>query len=514
MGELVPSYPQPYRLYNPYTGRPLLSGPNGQPGYGTAQPQADSWVQPDGVRVWFYDTSTPDPNNRVALGLDVSSPNDPGIGYQGAYEAAVRHGASTLPRSASNVVCPQGGGGRVPEGTSQADLFAAIAMAESSAHWSDHNNNSRTGDDSIGLWQINLRAHPQYRAVNLYNIDANAQAASEVSGNWQNACPWSTYSSGAYLQYLGKGSAPVGATAPPPPPPPGHTGVVRQTVDDFVRQLPNPSIFGYHPRDSLQSALDAVANVVDDWIDNLAHDIQGAITFATNLGKSILGQAESLVTGAEHLAETGLTDLAHFTEGLIVGAENVAATGLRDAERFLESLVTDAEHIAAAGLDSLARFTEGLIVDAEHAATAGLDDLAHFTEGLITDAEHIAEAGVREAEHLAEAGIADVEHVAESLAHDAEGAAETLARDLVHEVDSAWRAFVTDVFDPLKNEADRLFHDLAPLGADVLGDLVKLGDWIVAAAHVLFITPLEVAETVADISSDEVLAAVRSAAGL
>ncbi len=85
------------------------------------------------------------------------------------------------------------------------DLAAAVAMAESAG------NSMAVGDVtrgfSIGLWQINLRAHPEYNAVSLYDPNNNAQAAMKISSGGTNWKPWTTFNTGAYKKYLPKPAA-------------------------------------------------------------------------------------------------------------------------------------------------------------------------------------------------------------------------------------------------------------------------------------------------------------------
>jgi hypothetical protein len=57
-------------------------------------------------------------------------------------------------------------------------------------------------EDSRGLWQVNLLAHPQYASVDLYDPAVNVQAALAISSNGTNWQPWSTYTNGCYTQYL------------------------------------------------------------------------------------------------------------------------------------------------------------------------------------------------------------------------------------------------------------------------------------------------------------------------
>jgi hypothetical protein len=92
----------------------------------------------------------------------------------------------------------------------QAAIMAAIAMAESSGNSGAHNNNRNTGDDSYGLWQINMidRLGPERRAQfgirdnnQLKDPRINAKAAKAVFDS-QGFNAWSVYRSGAYRQYL------------------------------------------------------------------------------------------------------------------------------------------------------------------------------------------------------------------------------------------------------------------------------------------------------------------------
>lgn len=94
--------------------------------------------------------------------------------------------------------------------TDEAVQLAAIAMAESSGDIGSHNTNAGTGDNSYGLWQINMLGAmgPERRqAFGIGNNNAlfdpltNAKAALHMlrTQGWQ---AWSTYTSGAYQQFL------------------------------------------------------------------------------------------------------------------------------------------------------------------------------------------------------------------------------------------------------------------------------------------------------------------------
>jgi hypothetical protein len=113
-----------------------------------------------------------------------------------------------------------------------AAIAAAVALAESGG------NPAAVGDqgNSVGLWQINLPAHPEFRTWNLRDPQTNATAAFQV---WQRAggsfSPWTAFHSGAYQAYLGGGLLP-GA---PPQPALVETPTTDATVD--------PSAAGFQP---------------------------------------------------------------------------------------------------------------------------------------------------------------------------------------------------------------------------------------------------------------------------
>lgn len=88
----------------------------------------------------------------------------------------------------------------------------AIAMAESVGNTYAHNTNAATGDDSYGLWQINMLGSmgPRRRALfgittneKLFDPLTNAQAMAKLYVNkGLKFTDWSTYNSGAYKKFL------------------------------------------------------------------------------------------------------------------------------------------------------------------------------------------------------------------------------------------------------------------------------------------------------------------------
>src|SRR3954449_12084787 len=79
----------------------------------------------------------------------------------------------------------------------------AIAFAESGGNPSARCHNCFPGvtEDSRGLWQINVDAHPDMAGWNLYDPATNARAAYKISSGGKHYTPWSTYTNGAYLSH-------------------------------------------------------------------------------------------------------------------------------------------------------------------------------------------------------------------------------------------------------------------------------------------------------------------------
>jgi hypothetical protein len=94
----------------------------------------------------------------------------------------------------------------------------AVAMAESSGNARAHNGNAATGDNSYGLFQINMLGSmgPERRKQfglssneELFDPLTNAKIAYKMSGGGKNWTPWSTYTRGTYREFLGQNGATV-----------------------------------------------------------------------------------------------------------------------------------------------------------------------------------------------------------------------------------------------------------------------------------------------------------------
>jgi cell wall-associated NlpC family hydrolase len=81
----------------------------------------------------------------------------------------------------------------------QAVTMTAVALAESGGNGSAHASH---GEDSRGLWQINLRAHPQWSGLNAYDPLTNARLAFQVSGGGRDISPWTTTHGVGTARYL------------------------------------------------------------------------------------------------------------------------------------------------------------------------------------------------------------------------------------------------------------------------------------------------------------------------
>jgi cell wall-associated NlpC family hydrolase len=127
-------------------------------------------------------------------------------------------GTTDTSEQAAKAASPSaGGGGTIAQAIkaagfsgSLAKTMWAIAMAESSGNPRAHNTNARTGDNSYGLWQINMlgRMGPERRRLfGISNNDAlfdpttNARAAMAIYKQ-QGLNAWTTYKKGAHSRYM------------------------------------------------------------------------------------------------------------------------------------------------------------------------------------------------------------------------------------------------------------------------------------------------------------------------
>ena len=82
-------------------------------------------------------------------------------------------------------------------------IASAVAMAESSGDANAINRGSSIDTEySVGLWQINLLAHPQYTVTQMQDPTQNAKAMSVISNSGTAWGAWGTYVSGLYKKYM------------------------------------------------------------------------------------------------------------------------------------------------------------------------------------------------------------------------------------------------------------------------------------------------------------------------
>ena len=90
-----------------------------------------------------------------------------------------------------------------------APVMAAIALAESGGNPSSLNNHPKSGDFSVGLWQINYYGNLSGPRTARYgawqqqlNPYSNVKAAVDLARGGRGLDNWSTFKSGAYVPYL------------------------------------------------------------------------------------------------------------------------------------------------------------------------------------------------------------------------------------------------------------------------------------------------------------------------
>jgi hypothetical protein len=88
-------------------------------------------------------------------------------------------------------------------------MAVAVALAESSGNPAAHGDLAITPGGSVGLWQINLKYHPEFNGQDLTDPQTNANAAYAIYHKAGNRfTDWSTYNdgiSGNLLAQAGQG---------------------------------------------------------------------------------------------------------------------------------------------------------------------------------------------------------------------------------------------------------------------------------------------------------------------
>jgi hypothetical protein len=135
----------------------------------------------------------------------------------------------------------------------RARVAAAVGMAESGGDPNAHNTNAATGDNSYGLWQINMlgKLAPERLVLfgiksndQLFDPQTNARAMRILSANGADFSPWSAYKSDAYKEFL-------------------NVPVTDQTKDPLWKSILNGAIGGVVPGYGARDLIPGVGGITD-----------------------------------------------------------------------------------------------------------------------------------------------------------------------------------------------------------------------------------------------------------
>lgn len=208
-------------------------------------------------------------------------------------------------------------------------VAVAVALGESDGNPHAHNPNAGTGDNSYGLWQINMLGAmgPERRKrFNLPNNEAlfdpgtNARVAYGLWKSRGGFGDWSVYNHGTYLRYMARASAAVKKN--------GGKAIATGTVD--------PNAPGKKDASRPDTPLpDSIENTIYDLRDTLS-GVKGFLDWITNadnwvrVGMFVGGTAAVIVAV---LMFIGQSKAAQTAASLIpVGRAVKAVKGLRAAK--------------------------------------------------------------------------------------------------------------------------------------------------------------------------------------
>lgn len=182
----------------------------------------------------------------------------------------------------------------------EAVIAASIARSESGGRATSHNPNRSTGDNSYGLWQINMldRMGPERRAKlgissneELFNPQVNAKAAYMLYRGRGNFNDWSDYKNGKYRAYMGQAQEALrelnsgGNTSPQ------RTG---QTGEGTQRQQSGNSLAG-NAGNLYRLGGGITGN--EGNVSRLNNDLQGALAGALKEYKEKTGKTATITSG-------------------------------------------------------------------------------------------------------------------------------------------------------------------------------------------------------------------------
>lgn len=119
----------------------------------------------------------------------------------------------------------------------------ATAIAKGESGWNTDARATTAKEDSIGLWQINTKAHGDtYGTVEqLTDIMVNARAMAALSNGGTNWQPWTVYKSGEYRRHMAAAKDAAHKVALPPTDPAKWETIAREGTS-IVRKVGAPDI--------------------------------------------------------------------------------------------------------------------------------------------------------------------------------------------------------------------------------------------------------------------------------
>jgi hypothetical protein len=181
-------------------------------------------------------------------------------------------------------------------GHDRRQIAVAVALAESGGN-SDTVNTNKDGSKDVGLWQINLKAHPEYTQAELLDPFKNAAAMAKISSQGNNWAAWTgTVPNGKYKAHLATAATAVDQVG---------TGAGNSFFDQFADSvaphLPDvPDIPGMLGKlvDVLGAFLGAVVNV--GWWKRLALGLAAVVVLSA--GVSLIAKDSLVPTPLAQLA--------------------------------------------------------------------------------------------------------------------------------------------------------------------------------------------------------------------
>jgi hypothetical protein len=122
--------------------------------------------------------------------------------------------AKVSPNTVLNIIqSTYNSSGGTPIGPPTYERALAIAYAESGLNETSIGHNAN-GSSDYGLFQINsshFGENSAWNATTMLQAGPNVSAAQQISNQWRNYTPWSTFNSGAYLLYIPQAKKDVSA---------------------------------------------------------------------------------------------------------------------------------------------------------------------------------------------------------------------------------------------------------------------------------------------------------------